>query len=384
MSAIRWRQNNRESFLERFAAEQLELAYWLALHRTPGVGPVIFARLLEQFPELSTLFNAPSLAKGISERTRSALLSPDWDRVEQDLAWFASSDDRHIITLHDPRYPPLLKEIPDPPSLLFTQGDINLLSHWQLAIVGSRNPSRSGRDVAYDFARYLAGCNITISSGLAMGIDAEAHQGALAAGGKTLAVIGTGLDRVYPAKHRELAHRIVESGLIISEFALGTPPRSENFPRRNRIISGLSLGTLVVEAALQSGSLITARMALEQGREVFAIPGSIHNPLAKGCHRLIRDGAKLVETAADILEELGALAEIGVTSDVITAAEPEPQVWDEEYQALLTCLGYDPTDLDNLITCSGLTAEAVSSMLLLLELHGLVSILPGGRYVRVG
>lgn len=384
MSAIRWCQNNRESFLERFAAEQLELAYWLALHRTPGVGPVTFARLLEQFPELSTLFNTPSLATGISERTRSALSSPDWDRVEQDLTWFASSNDRHIITLHDPRYPPLLKEIPDPPSLLFTQGDINLLSHWQLAIVGSRNPSRSGRDMAYDFARYLAGCNITISSGLAMGIDAEAHQGALAAGGKTLAVIGTGLDRVYPAKHRELAHKITESGLIISEFALGTPPRSENFPRRNRIISGLSLGTLVVEAALQSGSLITARMAMEQGREVFAIPGSIHNPLAKGCHRLIREGAKLVETAADILEELGALAEVGVTSDVITAAEPEPQVWDEEYQALLTCLGYDPTDLDNLITCSGLTAEAVSSMLLLLELHGLVSILPGGRYVRVG
>ena len=199
------------------------------------------------------------------------------------------------MTLHDARYPELLKQIADPPSILFVQGDVSLLAKWQIALVGSRNPSASGRDTAYEFSRYLAQDGITINSGLAMGIDAASHQGALAAGGKTIAVIGTGLDRVYPAKHRELAHEIASTGAIVSEFALGTSPRAENFPRRNRIISGLSLGTVVVEAAVKSGSLITARMAMEQGREVFAIPGSIHNPLARGCHQLIRQGAKLVE-----------------------------------------------------------------------------------------
>jgi len=369
--------------MDRFTGEQRGLAYWLALHRTPGIGPVTFARLLEQFGEPENIFVNLSKAKSISSRTRSALLAPDWKQVENDLQWFEAAD-RHIITVHDSRYPELLKQIADPPSLLFVQGDVSLLSQWQIALVGSRNPSASGRDTAYEFARYLAQGGISITSGLAMGIDAAAHQGALAAAGKTVAVIGTGLDRVYPAKHRQLAHEIAETGVIVTEFALGTAPRAENFPRRNRIISGLSLGTLVVEAAVRSGSLITARMAMEQGREVFAIPGSIHNPLARGCHQLIRQGAKLVETADDIIEELGALA--GVQS-VATNEQPcengEIQDTDDEYRLLFDYLGYDPIQIDSLIEHCGLTAEAVSSMLLLLELQGRVESFAGGRYARI-
>lgn len=375
--------------MKRFSAEQRALACWLALHHTAGVGPVTFARLLSLFADPEALFSNPKDIEGISARVQAGLLKPNWDRVEQDLNWFAESG-RHIITLHDPRYPELLKQLPDPPSLLFAQGDVNLLSQWQLAIVGSRNPSASGRDTAYEFARYLAQSGLTITSGLAMGIDAAAHQGALAAQGKTIAVIGTGLDRVYPAKHRDLAHEITQTGLIVSEFALGTSPRAENFPRRNRIISGLSLGSLVVEAAVRSGSLITARMALEQGREVFAIPGSIHNPLARGCHQLIREGAKLVETVQDILEDLGALAEFQIThKSTVISAETSPSEKisakkDDDYHILFEHLAYDPIQIDNLIAQCGLTADAVSSMLLLLELQGQVESLPGGRYVRTG
>ncbi len=331
------------------------------------------------------MFLAPNKVKDVSPQVQAAILEPDWNQVEQDLVWLSAEPNRHIITLHDKRYPELLKQIADPPSLLFAQGDVDLLSQWQIALVGSRNPSTSGSDTSYEFARYLAQGGITITSGLAMGIDAAAHKGALAVGGKTIAVVGTGLDRVYPAKHRSLAHDIAETGLIVSEFALGTPPRAENFPRRNRIISGLSLGTLVVEAAIRSGSLITARMAMEQAREVFAIPGSIHNPLARGCHKLIREGAKLVETANDILEELGALA--GVQKSAVENVEQhndKPQELDKDYQNLLENLGYDPIQVDVLIERSGLTADVVSSMLLLLELQGQVESLPGGRYVRLG
>ena len=330
------------------------------------------------------MFDSPTSAEGLSARSRTALLSPDWDQVERDLAWF-DAPNRHIVTVQDAAYPPLLKEITDSPSILFVQGDVDLLSGWQLAVVGSRNPSPPGRDNAFEFARFLASGGLTITSGLAMGVDAAAHQGAMAGQGKTIAVVGTGLDRVYPAKHRDLAHDIVEQGTIVSEFALGTSPRAENFPRRNRLISGLSLGTLVIEAAIQSGSLITARMAMEQGRDVFAIPGSIHNPLAKGCHRLIREGAKLVETADDIIEELGAMAAFsGISNTDVVVPHSDSQAIDPDYQVLLACLGYDPIEIDSLITESGLTAETVSSMLLLLELDGQVASLSGGRYVRVG
>ena len=346
------------------------------------MGPVTFARLLTQFGEPEAVFVTPNQAENISERTRTALACPNWDKIEKELAWFDEAD-RHIITLHDPQYPALLKQIVDPPSLLFIQGDVTLLSQWQIAIVGSRNPSASGRDAAYEFARYIAQGDVAITSGLAMGIDAAAHQGALVSG-KTIAVIGTGLDTIYPKKNCELANDIASNGAIVSEFALGTLPRAENFPRRNRIISGLSLGTLVVEAAIRSGSLITARMAMEQGREVFAIPGSIHNPLARGCHRLIREGAKLVETAQDILEELGALAG---AQHFIESEQDVPEKLsadnDADYYLLFEHLAYDPMEIDLIIKKSGLTAEAVSSMLLLLELQGQVESLPGGRYVRI-
>jgi len=352
------------------------------LHHTPGVGTATFARLLLQFGEPESVFVTPNQAENISGRTKAALAKPDWDRVEKELAWF-DQPNRHIITLYDSRYPALLKQIADPPSLLFVQGDVSLLSSWQVAVVGSRNPSASGRDTAYEFARYIAQGDVAITSGLAMGIDAAAHKGALTSG-KTVAVIGTGLDSVYPAKNRTLATDIEIEGALVSEFALGTQPRAENFPRRNRIISGLSLGTLVVEAAIRSGSLITARMALEQGREVFAIPGSIHNPLARGCHRLIREGAKLVETAQDILEDLGPLAGAQRLAEV-EQAEPKTASTndDAEYRTLFEHLGYDPIEIDVIIQKSGLTAEAVSSMLLLLELQGQVESLPGGRYVRI-
>jgi DNA processing protein len=271
-----------------------------------------------------------------------------------------------------------LRELEDAPPLLFLRGEVTQLHNPQLAVVGSRNPSVIGRETAYDFCRSLADSGLVITSGLALGVDAAAHRGALAGGGQTVAVFGTGLDRVYPAAHRELAHDIVEQGgVLVSEYAPGTAPLPGNFPRRNRIISGLSLGTLVVEAALRSGSLITARLAVEQGREVFAIPGSIHNPLARGCHQLIRQGAKLVETAQDILEEL---------APQLKAAIAEPQgmtecggeALDEEYQRLLACLHEAPSSVDQLVTRSGLTADAVSSMLLLLELQGYVVSTAGG------
>ena len=370
--------------LESFSASQREIASWLALHRTPGVGPATFGRLLAQFSSPEEVFANIARAEGISGRTRAALHAPDWERVEEDLVWF-SEPNRYVVTLNDAQYPSLLKELPDPPSILFLQGNPDLLAHWQLAIVGSRNPSASGRDTAFEFARYLAANGIVITSGLALGIDAAAHEGALAANGITIAVVGTGLDVVYPARHRALAESIIETGLIVSEFPLGVTPQPGNFPRRNRLISGLSLGTLVVEAAVRSGSLITARMAMEQGREVFAIPGSIHNPLVRGCHRLIREGAKLVETAEDIVEELGALA--GVLVEEASISAPQNEVVEEalegDYALLMAALGFDPIGIDMLVEKSGLTAEAVSSMLLLLELQGQVESLAGGRYARI-
>lgn len=302
--------------------------------------------------------------------------------AEHETAWLAEPN-HHLITLSDPRYPRLLREIPDPPAALYVIGDPDLLSATQLGIVGSRNPTPGGSETAHAFASYLTQSGLTITSGLAMGVDAAAHRGALGAGGKTIAIAGTGLDRVYPARHRELAHEIAAQGALISEFALGTPALAHNFPRRNRIISGLSLGVLVVEAALQSGSLITARLAAEQGREVFAIPGSIHNPLARGCHALIRQGAKLVETAADILEELGPMAQITAPARQTDGAGNITSGLGVEAMTLLDCLGFDPTPVDSLIERSGLTPEAVSSMLLVLELQGHVVAAPGGHYTRV-
>ncbi len=338
--------------------------------------------------EPGLLFNTPGtgLTKwGVSDSLKQYLQAPDWEAVETSLDW-ANGPNNHLITLQDPEYPAQLREVPDPPPLLFVHGDPEVLSTPQLAMVGSRNPTTPGRETAREFAHHLAASGITITSGLAIGIDSACHTGALEADGLTIAVTGTGLDRVYPASQHALAHTIAQQGALVSELPPGTQARPGNFPRRNRIISGLSLGTLVVEAAEKSGSLITARLASEQGREVFAIPGSIHNPLARGCHKLIRQGAKLVETSRDILEELGPLLpdlarqpERGHSN----SNQTEPAL-DPDYQLLLDCMGFDPIQADTLIERSGLTAEEVSSMLILLELEGHVSSAPGGIYCRTG
>ncbi|MCW8891657.1 MAG: DNA-processing protein DprA [Sedimenticola sp.] len=363
------------------------LRFWLALNRTPGLGSRRINRLLGLVggnPELLFTHQHPA-HKGLKQESVDFLRNPSWASVEADLRWL-EGEQRHLITRQDARYPSLLAESEDAPPLLFIQGDPAVLNNPQIAIVGSRNPSASGRETAAEFARFLAGAGLTITSGLAAGIDGAAHQGALKTQTPTIAVTGTGLDRVYPARHRELAHQIANQGALISELPPGTPPIPSNFPRRNRIISGMSLGTLVVEAAQKSGSLITARLATEQGREVFAIPGSIHNPLARGCHALIRQGAKLVETAGDILEELAPLlaTELQQAQSPQTEAAGSPRQWDSDYEQLMSALDYDPTPIDQLIQRSGLTADAVSSMLLLLELEGFVSAAPGGRFSRTG
>ena len=363
-----------------------ELPYWLALVRMPGVGPITAQDLLAQWGSPRMLFEADDASLRetgrLSARTRDYIRRPDWAAVEQDLAWLAQPL-HHAITRQDALYPPLLKQIPDPPLVLFIHGDPRTLATRQLAVVGSRNPSPPGAQNAMEFARHLAHIGLTITSGLAVGIDAAAHRGALAADGLTIAVTGTGLDQVYPTRHRPLADEIVTRGALVSEFPPGTPPRPENFPRRNRLISALSLGTLVVEAAVQSGSLITARLAAEQGREVFAIPGSIHNPLARGCHALLRQGAKLVETAHDVLEELGALAAWGETPAAHPDSKSPAEVDSTEFASLLRHIAYEPIDIDTLVDRSGLTADQVSSMLVVLELHGQIASAPGGLYTRI-
>lgn len=360
------------------------LRYWLALLHARGVGTQRFMQLMEQAGTVEALFHHPSLP-GLSPALSQALREPDWAAVERDLQWL-EQDDCHILMWGEDAYPARLAELSDAPPLLFVRGDPAQLHNPQLAMVGSRNPSLVGREIARDFAQHLATAGIVITSGLALGIDAASHQGALEAGGHTIAVFATGLDRVYPASNRELAHRIVASGgTLVSEQPPGTLPLQGNFPRRNRLISGLSLGTLVVEAALRSGSLITARQAAEQGREVFAIPGSIHNPLARGCHRLIRDGAKLVETAQDVIEELAPqLRALLAQIPAVQQDQGETEVTDTgsaptvEGQQLLAALGDGPSSVDQLVTRSGLTAEVVSSMLLMLELQGKVVSTAGG------
>ncbi len=360
------------------------LRHWLALLHAPGVGAVRFLRILAHESDLPRFFadrgascNKPS----IPPELRRYLAKPNWKAADAALAW-AENRHCHIIALIDSRYPALLKEIPDPPPILFVRGDIDLLTQPQLAMVGSRNPSASGSQLAHDFAASLSRRNLTITSGLALGIDAASHQGALNADGKTIAVAGTGLDRIYPARHRELGHHIAEQGALVSEFPPGTPPIASNFPRRNRIISGLSLGTLVIEAALKSGSLITARLAAEQGREVFAIPGSIHNPLARGCHILIQQGAKLTMDVNDILEELSPLVNFVMEHEhtLKNSASTGNSAFPEH--PFLEKMGFEPISIDALVERSGLTAEAVSSMLLTLEIQGIVAS-SGGLYNRI-
>ncbi len=368
---------------------QDELRDWLALLHAPQVGAVTYARLLQHFHSPSAVFQASIIewkALKLRPDTIQYLQRPDWDAVSRDQAWLAKADN-HLITLHHPEYPQSLREIHDPPPVLFVHGDCELLATPQLALVGSRHPTRDGESNAKAFAEHLSLSGLTITSGLAAGIDTASHQGALAGSGKTIAVCGTGLGRVYPASNRELAHQIAKQGALISEFSPDTPAKAENFPRRNRIISGLSLGILVVEAAVKSGALLTAQHAVEQGREVFAIPGSIHNPLARGCHTLLKQGAKLVETAEDILEELRLyLPEDGQEMPVMRRHLPAQEAveLDEDYKNILTYVQSQPISVDTLVELSGLTAAAVSSMLLILELRGLVASQSGGLYVRIG
>lgn len=362
------------------------LHYWLALLHTPTVGIATLLRLLDTFPNLESLFTASKqnlLEKGIAQELADYLLHPDWKAVERDLRWLDQGDNRHILTYHDKAYPLLLKETVGPPMVLFVQGDTAILKNLQIAMVGSRNPTPIGNESAFQFAKELSLSGLTVTSGLALGIDAACHRGTLAAEGLTIGVVGTGLDRVYPLRNKELATKILDQGgAIVSEFPPGTIAKAENFPRRNRIISGMSLGVLVIEAALQSGSLITARYANEQGREVFAIPGSIHNPLARGCHALLKQGAKLVETANDVLEELGTLFQANKIGTKSTKPDPLHLLSLDTKQAkLVECVGFEATPVDLLIERCGLPAQAISSMLVLLELQGYIKSVPGG-YIK--
>ena len=381
-----------------------ELGAWLRLTLTPGIGNGAARRLLARFGLPQSIFQQTEAALQLCVPAAQAKalreIPQGWETLWQTTAqWLANAalqgPARTIVSLGDLRYPQALLETEDPPLLLYLMGPASLLEHQPfptdrcLAVVGSRNPTAQGAENARLFARALCGAGLTIVSGLALGVDAAAHEGALEAAtsagtmAATIAVVGTGLDRVYPRKNLDLAHRIAAQGLIVSEYPLGTAPLPANFPKRNRIISGLSQGTLVVEAALASGSLITARMAAEQGREVFAIPGSIHAPQSRGCHALIRQGAKLVESAQDVLEELKIPAATvpGLPHQGVNA--PGADVSDETEDPVLAALGYDPMGLDALIARTGMDASTLQVALLELELDGRVARLPGGLFQRV-
>jgi DNA processing protein len=358
---------------------------WLVLLRTPSTGPVQQKKLLEIFKSPVNILSAPCtelMHAGLKKEAIDYLTKKSAAEIKTDIAWL-DHPDHHLITCHDNYYPVSLNEISDAPIALFVKGNPGVLHTPQIGIVGSRNPTAGGRKTAQMFAAQLSGLGLTITSGLALGIDYSSHAGALGVNGNTIAVLGNGPDRVYPARHKEIAGLIAVNGAIVSEFPPGVPPLAKNFPRRNRIISGLSLGVLVVEAAPRSGSLITARYAMEQGREVFAVPGSIYNPLAKGCHHLIKQGAKLVETIIDVVEELNINITVpdgqGAGSEVYSGNSAGLEV---EQQRLLEHISFDPVTVDKLIELSGLTADVVSSMLLVLEVQGIVSS-SGGFYTRI-
>ncbi|MGV6808919.1 MAG: DNA-processing protein DprA [bacterium] len=417
------------------------LADLLSLWRCRGIGPKSVKQLLQHFAleEILRLMRQANPADlkqasqyvGIDKRTINVLCKQSPPDPQADLIWLAASPHHHIVTWDHPDYPQHLLCTDTPPPVLFVNGQISCLNDPQLAIVGSRTPTAQGKQHAYEFAYHLAQMGLCITSGLALGVDGESHRGALAANAPTIAVTATGLDRVYPAKHRRLAHQITEQGALVSEFPIGVEARSQNFPRRNRIISGLSVGTLVVEAALNSGSLLTAEHALEQGREVFAIPDSIHNPLAKGCHLLIRQGAKLVENATHILEEIAPILDIPkkaqdiqpplaientlikptilttlptasaddgrqntstapidpmtlvASTDNVMSQAANPAALDPEYQQLFAEIPQTSIAVDQLIHRTGLTADTISSMLLMLELQGYITAKGNGCYTRL-
>ena len=358
-----------------------DTADWIRLTLIPGVGAATQRLLLKAFGPPAAIFAAghSALRSVVDATAVASLVGHDCTaEVEAALAW-AHEPGNRILTLGDPDYPQALLTTDDPPVLLYVKGRAELLNRPALAIVGSRNATRQGLVDAEAFAAAASQAGLTVVSGLALGIDAAAHRGALEGVGSTIAVIGTGPDRIYPARNADLARRIAEKGVVVSEFAVGTPPLAPNFPRRNRLIAGLARGCLVVEAADQSGSLITARLALDAGREVFAIPGSIHSPLAKGCHKLIKQGAKLVETAQDILEEL---CWEDVVSPVARSQPAGPAPVREE-DVVLLALGRDLCDLDTLSARTGLATDALLARLLPLELDGRVAQLAGGRYQRL-
>ncbi|MCW9013394.1 MAG: DNA-processing protein DprA [Gammaproteobacteria bacterium] len=362
-----------------------ELHSRLALVRAQ-LQPQIFHKLLDQFGSAVAILSASRNqleSSGLSTNAIERILSPDLKGIERDLAW-QEKPSHHIICHDDAVYPDQLKSIDQPPYILYAIGDTDYLQQPQLAMVGSRTPTAAGRRTAIDFAQHLSQAGLTITSGLARGIDGACHQGALQGMAGTIAVVANGLHTIYPKSHTRLAEQIAQQGCIVTESPVGTAPHKGLFPRRNRIISGLSTGTLVVEAAKNSGSLITARLAMEQGREVFAIPGSIHNPLSKGSHALIKQGAKLVETAEDILEELIPLVNLPASSHTSAQIEEtaESHELDSSYQSLLKCMEYEPASIDDLVERSQLTAAEIASMLLILELQGLV-VSENGRYARV-
>ncbi|AZP12190.1 DNA-processing protein DprA [Undibacterium parvum] len=357
---------------------------WLRLEQTAGVGLDTARKLLAAFGLPAQIFQAShaALTQVVSERVALALLNPDSAgleiQIERTRAWCQQAGNQ-VLTLIDAEYPPALLEIPDPPILIYVKGRSALLTAPSIAVVGSRNATAQGLSHAEKFSEALSHAGLTISSGLAAGIDAAAHQGGLRGIGSTIAVIGTGADIVYPARNRNLAHLIANEGCIISEYALGMPAIAANFPRRNRLISGLAKGVLVIEAAAQSGSLITARMAAEQGRDVFAIPGSIHSPLSKGCHQLIKQGAKLVDAAQDILDELRVLPMMSATSVIQTELVLDPAAKDP----LLLALGYDPVHIDTLLARTTYDIASLSAQLLERELAGQIESLHGGMYRRL-
>jgi DNA processing protein len=384
--------------------DQDELADWLRLQLTPGIGNGVARKLLIHFGLPSNIFvqSLGDLQAVVGAARAQALIElPAEFRSQLELTWSwiqADTACRHVLTIADPAYPQSLLNMEDPPMLLYAMGPAE---HWPnaalngvadrcIAVVGSRNPTPQGAINAKQFSVALAQSGLTVISGMALGVDGCAHEGALegATEGQlaTVAVVGTGLDRVYPRQHRVLAHRIAQRGILLSEYALGTPPLAANFPRRNRLIAGLSRGTLVVEAALQSGSLITARLAIEQGKDVFAIPGSIHSTQARGCHALIKQGAKLVESAQDILEEM-QFETTGGSSTKLKASGADQaldtDLLNEEPSPLLLALGFDPTSLDTLQTRTGLNTETLQVQLMTLELDGKVVRAPGGLFLRL-
>ena len=349
--------------------------YLLALNRIQSIGPRTVAKLLLRWPDLEELFHLSATQMehaGLPKRIALAITAFDLHQVEADWRW-QDIENHFLLTLADPEYPSLLKEIHDPPPVLYAIGHLSCFQQPTVAMVGTRKPSVTGRETARRFALELAAKNITIVSGLALGIDAEAHSGCLDANGKTIAVMGTGIDCIYPRQHAKLAAKIGEHGLLLSELPLKTPPIAGHFPRRNRIISGLSLSTLVVEAAIRSGSLITARLALEQNRDVLAIPGSIYNSQASGCHHLLQQGAKLVTSSNDVLDELGInyLQESAELTNTLA----------RENKNLVKCIGFEITTVDQIIVRSGLTVEKVVCDLAALEIQGIVRAVPGG-YMR--